>query len=111
MRDIEYLCNKVIIINDGKKIYQDSLVELKKIYGKEKLCICELIETENVVTFAEGLLSKGQISEYTLEKNTLKIVLENDIEKELILNLFKHFKIANIKFEEVSIDNIVKKFM
>lgn len=32
MRDVEYLCNRIVIINKGELIYKDSLTNLKNIW-------------------------------------------------------------------------------
>lgn len=37
MRDVEYLCNRAIIINYGEIIYDDSLEKLKEYYGNDKV--------------------------------------------------------------------------
>lgn len=111
MRDVEYLCNKIVIINRGKIIYKDSLLNLKKIYGDEKVCICDIIDIENVEKIMEKLIIENLVKEYELEGNNLKIIIKNNIEKEktLIFKLFSEFQIENIRFEEIGIDKIVKK--
>lgn len=111
MRDVEYLCNKIVIINRGKIIYKDSLLNLKKIYGDEKVCICDIVDIENVEKIMENLIIENLVKEYELEGNNLKIIIKNNIEKEkiLIFKLFSEFQIENIRFEEISIDKIVKK--
>ncbi|WP_081256196.1 ATP-binding cassette domain-containing protein [Streptobacillus moniliformis] len=111
MRDVEYLCNNIIVINNGEIIYKNSLENLKKIYSKDKVCICNLINTINVSSLMNELTLDKTIKEYKLEKNNLRIIFENNIEreKELILKLFNKLEIENINFEEISIDKIVKR--
>lgn len=111
MKDVEYLCDNIVIINNGVMVYKDSLVNLKKIYGNEKVCICDLANTENLENLLKELKKSKIILEYKLNKNKLKIILENDIdkEKELVLKLFSNLQIKSIKFEEISIEEIIKK--
>lgn len=111
MRDVEYLCNNIVVINNGEVIYKNSLEKLKKIYAKDKVCICNLINIFNIEDVMNKLILDKTIKEYKLEKNNLRIILENNIEreKELILKLFNELEIENIKFEEISIDKIVKR--
>lgn len=111
MRDVEYLCNNIVVINNGEVIYKNSLEKLKKIYAKDKVCICNLINIFNIEDIMNKLILDKTIKEYKLEKNNLRIILENNIEreKELILKLFNELEIENIKFEEISIDKIVKR--
>lgn len=113
MRDVEYLCNRIVIINEGKLIYQDNIENLKKVYGNEKVCICELLDLENIEEKLKNYISNSLIKKYKLEGNSLKIIFENEIriEKELITKLFQEFEINNIKFDEISIDEIVKKLV
>lgn len=57
------------------------------------------------------LIVNGIIFEYKLKDNRLKIVFQNEInkEKELVMTLFNKLEIEDIKFEEISIDKIIKR--
>lgn len=57
------------------------------------------------------LMVDGIIFEYKLKDNRLKIVFQNEInkEKELVMTLFNKLEIEDIKFEEISIDKIIKR--
>lgn len=57
------------------------------------------------------LIVDGIIFEYKLKDNRLKIVFQNEInkEKELVMTLFNKLEIEDIKFEEISIDKIIKR--
>lgn len=46
--DIEELCSRIIIIDEGKKIYDGSLMELKDTYGTKRKVSMEVRQTEKI---------------------------------------------------------------
>jgi hypothetical protein len=109
MRDVEYLCNRAIIINYGEIIYDDSLEKLKEYYGNDKLIKLTLRNVENIENTMETM--KDLVKSYSLENNILKLTIKKDIqiEKKVISKVFQAIDIDEIRFEEVNIDKIIKK--
>ena len=44
MKDIEEICNRIIIINEGKILYDDSLNKLKEKYDNERIIIVKFFD-------------------------------------------------------------------
>lgn len=109
MRDVEYLCNRAIIINYGEIIYDDSLEKLKEYYGNDKLIKLTLRNVENIENTMETM--KDLVKSYSLENNILKLTIKKDIqiEKKVLYKVFQAIDIDEIRFEEVNIDKIIKK--
>lgn len=109
MRDVEYLCNRAIIINYGEIIYDDSLEKLKEYYGNDKLIKLTLRNVENIENTMETM--KDLVKSYSLENNILKLTIKKDIqiEKKVLSKVFQAIDIDEIRFEEVNIDKIIKK--
>ena len=111
MRDIEYLCERVIIINYGEIIYDNSLKELKEYYNKNKNILITLKEYTDIEVFLNKLLDDKLITSYTLDKNILNLTIINDIqhEKEVLIKILQELEIEEIKFKELKIDKIIKR--
>lgn len=109
MRDVEYLCNRAIIINYGEIIYDDSLEKLKEYYGNDKLIKLTLRNVENIENTMETM--KDLVKSYSIENNILKLTIKKDIqiEKKVLSKVFQAIDIDEIRFEEVNIDKIIKK--
>lgn len=109
MRDVEYLCNRAIIINYGEIIYDDSLEKLKEYYGNDKLIKLTLRNVENIENTME--IMKDLVKSYSIENNILKLTIKKDIqiEKKVLSKVFQAIDIDEIRFEEVNIDKIIKK--
>ncbi|WP_052727705.1 ABC transporter ATP-binding protein [Sneathia vaginalis] len=109
MRDVEYLCNRAIIINYGEIIYDDSLEKLKEYYGNDKLIKLTLRNVGDIKNTMETM--KDLVKSYRIENNILKLTIKKDIqiEKKVLSKVFQAIDIDEIRFEEVNIDKIIKK--
>lgn len=109
MRDVEYLCNRAIIINYGEIIYDDSLEKLKEYYGNDKLIKLTLRNVGDIKNTMETM--KDLVKSYSIENNILKLTIKKDIqiEKKVLSKVFQAIDIDEIRFEEVNIDKIIKK--
>ncbi len=103
--DIEEVCKRVIIINNGSIVLDDSMRNLKYRYLNKK--IVEVIMRENVkVNFPDGITVMKQND----TKNSYK--LEVDMEKQTIadvLGLFDSSSILDIAIETTPLEQIIKQ--
>lgn len=111
LRDIEELCKKIIIIDNGKKIYDDSMNSLRKIYGNYKLIEADLV-SKSFFTDLEKTLSKLGF-ETKLLKNQQKVTIMFEEQKENISKLmeiiFSKNYLKNITIKDNSLENIIEK--
>ena len=113
MSDIERLCKRVIIIDKGSLIYNDSIAGLKQKYGS--MGSLE-IKCENTTDLNKDSFSKLQ-DEYNItcnvniEENSLHIEYNKD--KQDIVNLINVFheyvKIKDIVVKDIAIEDVIKK--
>lgn len=87
MQDIEKVCNRLIIIDEGRKIYDGSVEQIKKRYASLK----------NI----EILLENGEKKNYTYD------VCETPMNK-VMEELFSNYDIKDISIVEPQIDGIVR---
>lgn len=102
--DIETLCDKVILINNGKIMHNDTTKALINRYCDYKLItLIRVNETFNSAPLMNGL--------DILEKTDEKIVLKarRDICQEAIKSLWSNYTFSDFKVEDVGIDMIIEK--
>lgn len=109
--DIEELCNRIIIIDNGKKIYDGSVSKIKEKYGymtgievqmKEKVELQEVNFIRNLD--AENIEIKTVDNKVNINFNKNNISAADIIQK-----LIGKFHILDFSISETSIEDIVKK--
>lgn len=107
MKDIEELCNRIIIIDKGKILYDGSLANIKYRFGNTKT-----VYIPSNVALDEGELTAkfpGAQLVSTDEQRAIKFSL-NDIDlDDLLLYLINTYHIKDFKIEDISIEDITKK--
>lgn len=107
MKDIEELCNRIIIIDKGKILYDGSLSNIKYRFGNTKTVFIP----SNVKLDVEELETKfpGTIVDDMEDKKAIKFSL-NDVDlDDMLLYLINTYRIKDFKIEDISIEDITKK--
>ena len=113
--DIEELCNRIIIIDEGKIIYDGSLEELKDQYGAKRQVIMDVREPEKIASLNLArelqLDEKDCISELDQVNKRLTVTFDkNKIEiPQIITNVMKVSQVKDIKIQETELTEIVKE--
>lgn len=103
MDDIKELCERVIIINFGKIIYDGKLKDLISKYATDK--IIRITTTEKVTR--ESLEKYGQVQ--TLEEISASILVSRDKVKAVAAEIIaSDLPIDDILIDEMPIDNIIR---
>jgi len=102
MDDIEEICNRIIIIDKGKKVYEGNLKDLKNIYANWKRIT--IVYKEKVNKFCDRGLQ-------ILEKHDNIIVFKAPNEKleQCLTQITNCFEILDLKIEEPTLKEIVKR--
>ena len=87
MQDIEKVCNRLIIIDSGKKIYDGGIDEIKSKYANSKT--------------VEMLLKDGTKKKHTFDANKYAV---NDV----VEQLFAQYDVKDISICEPEIDAIIR---
>lgn len=104
MKDIEELCNRIIIIDKGSILYDGSLKDIKYKFGNTKT----IVIPSNVDISA--LLEKYhsiQLEEMD-DKVALKFSLEEINIDDVLLELINTYHIEDLKINDISIEDITK---
>ena len=113
--DIEELCNRIIIIDKGRKIYDGSLEKLKDIYGSKRKISIEVKHDDSLRTFS--LSSKLNISpeecitEYDEKSYTLHVTFDkHQIQTPDILSaIMEMADVKDVVIQETDLAEIVKE--
>ena len=88
IEDIEELCNRIIIIDEGKKIYDGSLEELKHIFGKTRTVSISVKQVKKLEGFdlAEniGVLEEACCMTIDQANNVLKVTFDKVLVKVVV---------------------------
>ena len=101
MDDIEELCNRVIIIDDGKKVYDGPIKKVKQAYANWKRI--SVLYKEKIKPFIH------RFPVFEKRKDYLQFKCPNDKLKHTISQVVDCFDIIDIKIEEPQLKEIVKK--
>lgn len=114
MDDIEELCDRIIVIDAGKKIYDGTLDTLKNIYGEKKRISIEVKDLNKLkdIEFFKKMEQAGycqlrvdeNISLFTVIFNKKKVQIAN-----IINETMKVTEIKDISIKEVELSDIVKQ--
>ena len=111
LNDIEELCSRIIIIDNGKKIYDGSLEEIKSRYGartsielqvKKKIDLSSLNFKENLEGDDLNIKEENNKIIATFNKNKIS-------SSEIMSEILKKVEVIDFKVIETSIEDIIKK--
>ena len=109
MKDIEELCNRIIIIDKGKILYDGSLANIKYRFGNTKT----IYIPSNVNIEANEITSRFPklIIETKGDKTGIKFSL-NDVETDdILLHLINTYHIKDFEIEDISKTDAFNKFL
>ena len=112
--DIEELCSRIIIIDEGKKIYDGSLAELKDTYGTSRTVSMEVKRKKDIDNLA--LAKKLGVSEsececsYDEEHKLLSVRFDkHKVQVPQVLNaVMEVTEVSDIQIQETQLSEIVK---
>lgn len=104
MQDVEELCKRVIVINNGAILYDGPLEDIVKKYATHKLI--SVIFHAHVSK--EKLAELGEVKEYDFPKATLSIPLDKS--NMVAVKLLQDFPTSDLNIEEENINDIIAEF-
>lgn len=104
MNDIQALCDRVVIINHGKKIFDGRLDDVVEKFSQTKLIT---VTFKNGGVSEEQLAGLGEVLEHSKVKSVLKV--SRDLVKKSSNELLNQFDVDDINIEEVPIEEVIEK--
>lgn len=109
MQDIENLCSRIIILEQGKIIYDDSLEKIKNQFGNIKTINIKLKEEINI-----DLLDTFS-GEITYEKNANDLMIKFDADKvsieKIMQYIFQEFSLTDLNIKGIGIEEVVRNIL
>ena len=107
MKDIEELCNRIIIIDKGKILYDGSLANIKYRFGNTKT----IFIPSNVELDENALDSKFNGVEISKQEDKIALKFSlNEVDlDEMLMYLITTYHIKDFKIEDISIEDITKQ--
>ena len=104
MQDIEKTCDRLIIIDEGAKIYDGTLQDIRLQYGTSRQLDVEFSRQEEIAP-----IDKVEILE--LEHNKKRFVFESrDVQiNELMNHLLNNYSVRDINISEPEIESIIRR--
>lgn len=102
MKDVEQLCERIIVIDHGKILYDGNLSDIIKKYAKNK-SITVILE-KNVSK--EKLEKLGKILEF--EERRVVLSIPRDKSSQTAAKLLEQFPVEDLNIEEANIEEIIR---
>ena len=103
MDDIQALCERVIIIDHGRIIYDGRLAQIVERYADHRLLTASFKEP----ILAESLAEIGQVDEYDPLRAVIRVPrAETTARSAMLLN---HFPVADLTIEEIPVEDIIRR--
>lgn len=115
IEDIEELCNRIIIIDDGKKIYDGTLKELKDVYGLTRSVTFEVSVLHEIkdLRLSKNLgIDEEDITTEINEKEKSFTVIFNKHKVQIssiITEVMKYTEVKDVRIHETDLADIVKE--
>lgn len=103
MDDVKELCERVIIIDHGKKMYDGSLQKIIEKYARNKILSVTFGETITITDLKDfGTLK-------TLDEQVATLVVERSKATKTAAKILEKFKVNDLNIEEVPIEAIIRE--
>ncbi len=90
MRDVEALCNRVLVITHGQVVYDGALAQITEQFGRSKLVRLQFAEdicAENLADFGDVTRCEGPVVDLKVERERLPHVLEAILSSYTVLDM------------------------
>jgi ABC-2 type transport system ATP-binding protein len=102
MADIEKLCKRMILIDNGKLMYDGELAKIKEMYGDKRIMVVDL-EGDAPLELEQVTVLKEENSRKWLKFDARKLT-----PAELISKLSQHYEIKDLTIKDQDIEVIIR---
>ncbi|WP_102273525.1 ABC transporter ATP-binding protein [Cytobacillus massiliigabonensis] len=104
MEDIEKLCERMILIDHGMKVYDGEISMIKERFGKIRTLIVDLEEPSRSLQLMGGEVCKAEGNRYWIKFNRDEVSAS-----ELIAQITKTHSVKDLTVEEPAIESIISR--
>lgn len=104
MEDIEKLCERMILIDHGQKVYDGEIAVVKERFGKTRTLIVDLEESSRSLNLRGGEVFKEEASRFWIRFNRDEVSASG-----LIAQITETHNIKDLTVEEPAIESIISR--
>ncbi len=114
IEDIEELCSRILIIDQGKLIYDGSLADLKEKYGTTRKVTMEVSDIKSAKKVALDEYLPVTKNDYEISTDVINSTITVSFDKnklqvsDVVEQMMKHMQVKDIKIQETELAEIVK---
>ncbi|MDF1507266.1 ATP-binding cassette domain-containing protein [Robertmurraya sp. DFI.2.37] len=104
MEDIEKLCQRMVLIDHGQKVYDGDILAVKERFGKMRTLVVDLEDADKSFAVKNGELCKQEGNRYWLRFNGNEVSASD-----LITQISQTHNIKDLTVEEPEIESIISR--
>ncbi|KPL58743.1 ABC transporter ATP-binding protein [Rossellomorea vietnamensis] len=110
LSDIEALCERVVMLDEGKIIYDGELSRLKENWGDQKEVVFQFLDGTSLSALSDLTKNENISWSFDEKKQSYAAITEADEEviSQLITNVVANFKVKDMKIEETTTEEIIR---
>lgn len=110
LSDIEALCERVVMLDEGKIIYDGELSRLKENWGDQKEVVFQFLDEISLSALSD--LTKNQSISWSFDEKKQSYAAITEADEEvislLITDVVANFKVKDMKIEETTTEEIIR---
>lgn len=110
LTDIEALCERVVMLDEGKIIYDGALSQLKENWGDQKEVVFQFLDDTSLSALSDLTINQNISWSFDEKKQSYSALIEADDEviSQLITKIVASFKVKDMKIEETTTEEIIR---
>lgn len=109
MQDIEEICSRIIIIDEGRILYDGDLSSIKHKFGHKRVIQFEL-DSYETLTFPPSMEEKIEVIENKSTNSVMVSFKQDEItSSEIVSYMMSQYQVRDLTVNEVKIETIVKE--
>ncbi|MCC5801159.1 ATP-binding cassette domain-containing protein [Rossellomorea vietnamensis] len=110
LSDIEALCERVVMLDEGKIIYDGELSRLKENWGDQKEVVFQFLDEISLSALSDLTKNENISWSFDEKKQSYAAITEADEEviSQLITDVVANFKVKDMKIEETTTEEIIR---
>lgn len=113
LSDIEQLCERIIIIDEGKVIYDGTIANIKALYGKRRSVTVDVMDIQALedIDFHEAFNLSGEQLAVAKEQSSISFDFDKNVLNisHIISKVMEGTAVRDIKIQDTQITDIVKE--
>jgi ABC-2 type transport system ATP-binding protein len=103
LADVERLCRRIVMIDEGRLVYDGEVERLKEQYGTHRTLVVQLTEPQPIaVDGAEIESQDGNIVRLRFDRRTISA-------DQLIRRIAERYSITDVSIEEPELESIIRR--